>query len=73
MSAVIPASYREWRHCIEVACGVALAPAYIAARLSSLTAPADDATRRFASLYGEAHLHRIFGWFEQARAEAGAH
>lgn len=30
MSAIIPATYREWRYCVEVECAIGLTPAYLA-------------------------------------------
>lgn len=69
MSDAIPATYAAWRHCIEVDCGIALTPDFIHARLQSLRNPRDDATERFANLYGTSHLQSVIRWFEQARAE----
>jgi hypothetical protein len=68
----LPDSYEAWRRCITVGCGIALTPAYVGARLTALTDPEEDETRRFAELYGEAHLGRVIGWFERARLELTA-
>jgi len=65
---VIPQSYAQWRHCIEVDCGIPIEPAFVQARLSVLRDPAHDETRRFASLYGQAHARSVLAWFEQAAA-----
>jgi hypothetical protein len=64
---VIPQTYDQWRHCIEVECGIPLEPNFIQARLSVLRDPANDETRRFASLYGQAHARSVLAWFEQAQ------
>jgi hypothetical protein len=72
MSAVIPASYVEWRHCIEVDCGIALAPAFIEQRLRALRDPGSQEMLRFARLYGNDHLQRVTAWFERARRELPA-
>jgi hypothetical protein len=64
----MPADYLQWRHCIEVDCGIALEPDFIAVRMAALTH--DDAEpQRFARLYGEAHLRRVIGWFQRAQAD----
>lgn len=63
---VIPQTYAQWRHCITVECGVALTPAYVAERLAVWRNPAHEETRRFAPLYGSAHLQAVIRWFEQA-------
>jgi hypothetical protein len=65
----LPDSYQAWRHCITVGCGIALTPAYVGARLTALRDRSAAETRRFAELYGEAHLGRVIGWFERARLE----
>lgn len=66
MSTVIPRTYAEWRHCIEVDCGLVLAPDYISMRLMVLHQPAHEEVRRFVKLYGPEHWARIQHWFEQA-------
>jgi hypothetical protein len=65
---VIPRSYPQWRHCIEVDCGIALKPDFITARLAALTGTADE-PQRFARLYGEAHLRNVIAWFLLAQSE----
>jgi len=70
-SPVIPKTYAQWRHCIEVDCGIPLEPAFIQSRLSVLRDPAHDETRRFASLYGQTHARSVLAWFEQAQAALG--
>ena len=65
----VPRTYSEWRTCITVACGITLTPSYVEARLTKLRDGNDAETRRFAGLYGEAHLRRVIGWFERAGRE----
>ncbi|MCC5860539.1 MAG: hypothetical protein JJT93_01345 [Gammaproteobacteria bacterium] len=67
-STLLPTSYAEWRHCIEVDCGLEITPEFVAARLAALQNPKDHATRRFLELYGEAHHARVLGWFREAQA-----
>jgi len=67
---LIPSDYASWRYCIEVKCGLALKPDFLRARIAVLSDPGQEETRRFARLYGDAHLKRVLGWFQQAAAEA---
>jgi hypothetical protein len=62
----IPATYADWRHCIEHDCRQPLSAEFIAERLAALRDPANPHTRDFTRLYGEAHLHAVMGWFSQA-------
>lgn len=65
---VIPETYAQWRHCIEVECGIPLTPDFINARLQALAQPRGEEAGRFAGLYGAAHLERVIGWFRRAAA-----
>ena len=73
MSAVIPETYAEWRHCIEVDCGLVLTPDYVTARLTVLSQPAHQEVQRFVNLYGQEHLARVKHWFEQAGQTVSGH
>ena len=65
--------YEDWKHCITVQCKIKLTPDYVAKRIAALNNERDPMTARFIKLYGDAHLKRTIGWFEQASAElAGA-
>lgn len=64
---VIPQNYAEWRRCIEVDCGIALTPEFVAMRIDALTRSGSEEARRFAGLYGSDHLQRVIGWFHAAR------
>jgi hypothetical protein len=64
---MIPRTYEEWRHCIEVDCGLQLNQSFIAERLAELTEAEHERTRQFVRLYGEPHRLRVIGWFEQAQ------
>ena len=66
----IPSDYASWRYCIEVKCGQALKPGFLRSRIAVLSDSGQEETRRFARLYGDAHLNRVLGWFRQAAAEA---
>ena len=66
---IIPGSYAEWQHCIEVDCGIALTPEFVASRIEALTRAGSEEPRRFAALYGNEHLQRVIGWFTAARPD----
>ena len=66
---VIPSSYEQWRHCIEVRCRIQLTRSYIGQRLSELQDDQHARTREFAKLYGSDHLQRTITWFRQASEE----
>ncbi|MFG0267419.1 MAG: hypothetical protein ACF8AM_20055 [Rhodopirellula sp. JB055] len=67
--SIIPTSYEQWRHCIEVRCHIQLTPQYIDERLAELENTHHAKTREFAKLYGTDHLERTIGWFRQASHE----
>lgn len=67
---MIPDNYANWRHCIEVHCGLSLTPEFLAARLGELSDPTHERTQQFARLYGADHLRQVIGWFQRAAAEA---
>ncbi len=62
-------AYDDWKHCITVLCGIPLTQAYVNERLAALRNPADYKTQKFLEAWGEAHLERVIGWFEQAEQE----
>jgi hypothetical protein len=66
---IIPSNYADWRHCIEVDCGIALTPEFVALRIEALTRDGSEEARRFAALYGSEHLQRVIGWFYLARPD----
>ncbi|HAY82732.1 MAG TPA: hypothetical protein DCY79_23230 [Planctomycetaceae bacterium] len=66
---VIPASYKEWRHCIEVRGRIRLTPSYIRQRLSEIQDDEHVKTKEFVRLYGREHLQRIIAWFRRAAEE----
>ena len=67
---VIPQTYQQWRHCIEVECGLALTGEFIDARIQELARLDHFRTQQFVRLYGESHRARVLDWFRQAGAEA---
>lgn len=62
-------TYTDWKHCITVSCNIPLTSAYIEARLIELNDISNYNTKKFVSTWGEAHLSRVIGWFEQAKQE----
>ncbi|AMX03305.1 hypothetical protein [Microbulbifer thermotolerans] len=69
--ALIPDSYREWRHCITVICAQKLTPVFIDSRLRALQDDSDYMTKRFVQLYGEEQRRRTLAWFARAKEELG--
>ena len=65
-------TYQDWRECIEVHCGIPLTPGFIGERLAELRDLGNPKTREFQRLYGEQHLERTIGWFEQAAKDVEA-
>ena len=65
-------TYEEWRECIEVHCGIPLTTAFVRERLAELKDRGHPKTKEFRRLYGEKHLERTIGWFEQAAKDTGA-
>lgn len=61
--------YQDWKHCITVACGIALTPQFIAARLAELSDPSEPGTQRFIQTWGSDHLERVQTWFRRAAEE----
>ncbi len=66
---IIPLSYEQWRHCIEVRCKIRLTPMFIRERLAELQDDKHEKTRDFAKLYGADHLQRTIAWFCRAADE----
>ena len=62
-------TYDDWKHCITVLCRIPLTPDYVEQRLAALRNPDDHGTQKFTATWGEAHLARVTGWFEQAKRE----
>ena len=62
-------TYDDWKHCITVLCGIPLTLPYVEQRLAELRDPAAYKTERFVATWGEDHLVRVIGWFEQAERE----
>ncbi|MEM7525815.1 MAG: hypothetical protein AAF360_19080 [Pseudomonadota bacterium] len=62
-------SYEDWKQCITVACDIPLTADYVDQRLAALRDRGDLHTRKFVDQWGEAHLERVIGWFDQAKRE----
>jgi hypothetical protein len=68
-ATAIPASYTQWRRCIEVDCAIPLTPAFVAARLAALGDAGSEEATRFVRLYGPAHWRNVLTWFGQAQQD----
>ena len=64
---MVPTTYTDWRHCIEVDCGVKLTPEFIEERLAVYADVSCAETQRFISLYGETHRKNIVQWLNASR------
>jgi len=67
-----PKTYRDWRHCITVECGLPLTADFIRERLAVWRDEKAFETSRFRELYGDAHWQAVIGWFERAAKEVSA-
>ncbi len=67
--SVIPESYEQWRHCIEVRCRIQLTPTFVEARLKELQDATNPRTKEFKKMYGADHLQRTVSWYRQAAGE----
>lgn len=71
-SPFIPETYKQWRQCITVDCGIPLTPAFIAQRLAIWRNAQSEETVRFRKLYGDTHWQSVIAWFENAEREQGS-
>lgn len=62
-------SYSDWKHCIEVKCGIELTADYIDERLRIWNDETKEETKKFIELYGDAYHRQIVSFFEQAKQE----
>lgn len=61
-----PSTYDEWRHGIDVKCGLQLTPEFVQQRLSAFHDDRAHQTQRFREMWGDEHLHQVITWFEKA-------
>ncbi|WP_325167147.1 hypothetical protein [Stenotrophomonas sp. S41] len=66
---IVPRTYSEWRHCIEVECSIPLSLPFIRDRIAALSSSTDHYTQQFIRLWGPDHLAQVRQWFEQAANE----
>lgn len=69
MTQVVPETYEQWRHCIEIECGLELTAQFAAERLTALLNRKDHHTNRFFAIWGTEHHARVLDWFRRAQAE----
>ena len=60
-------SYSDWKHCIEIKCGIWLTADYVEERLRIWNDETHIETKRFIELYGDAYRRQIVSFFEQAK------
>ena len=68
-SEIYPSDYMSWRYCIEVKCGVAMTPEYVASRVTAFSDPKSQESKRFAKIHGDAWREQVLTWFQRAAAE----
>jgi hypothetical protein len=66
----VPQSYEQWKHCIEVDCGIKLTPQYVEDRIASLEDPTDHYTTQFMKVWGPDQLANVKAWFLVAQRES---
>jgi hypothetical protein len=59
-------SYEEWRHCIEVKCGIPLTQTFVLKRIEELNDLDNKDTQEFIKLYGKPYKNQIVEWFTQS-------
>ena len=60
---MIPTNYTEWRHCIEIDCGITLTPAFAEERLKILQAKNEPYVIGFIKMYGQPYTNQVISWF----------
>ena len=60
---MIPITYNEWTNCIVNECKIDLTKEFAKQRLKIYLDSNQEETKRFISLYGDAHLKNIIIWF----------
>ena len=65
----LPQNFTEWRHCIEVKCGINLTASFIYQRIEALTDLSTTATKEFAALYGDTYRQQVVAWYQQAQLQ----
>ena len=73
----VPNSYEQWRHYIEVRCGMQLTQSFLSKRLSELQDGNHVRTKEFERFYGSEQLQWTITWFRRASddlsGESGGH
>ena len=64
--ALVPNTYKEWKHCITVDCGIPLARNFIKERIAALVDMGDFYTQKFIESWSPEHHERTLAWFRRA-------
>ena len=62
-------NYADWHQTITELCKTDLTPEYARSRITALQDSKDRSTQEFVSKYGEAYLHQVIQWYEQAERQ----
>lgn len=63
---MLPQTYEEWKHCIEVKCRIPLTQTFVHKRIEELNDNDNKQTMEFTQLYGEAYKNKILEWFNKS-------
>jgi hypothetical protein len=63
---MIPNNFIDWKHCIEVSCGITLTAAFASKRITELGDDKNHHTIEFVKLYGDAYRKQVINWFERS-------
>lgn len=61
---MIPKNYTEWRHCIEIDCGIKLTPSFAQERIKIMEQNSGVFMSGFRKLYGDHHPEQVLNWFQ---------
>ncbi|MCH2191376.1 MAG: hypothetical protein MK188_10670 [Gammaproteobacteria bacterium] len=68
-SPIIPTNFEEWKHCIEVECGLKLSKQFIEMRIKSMEDSTEHYTQQFIKRYGNQYHLQVLGWFRTAHSQ----
>lgn len=64
---MIPQTFEQWKYCLINDCKINLTRDFARQRLDIYRDKNNPETKKFAQLYGEAHLQNIIRWFEMVK------
>ena len=64
--SLIPSTYDEWRHCIEVKCQISLSENFCKERIKDLTEGKSRYATTFREQYGDHYTNEVVSWYQKA-------